>query len=307
MTANIDRHILMDRITNTGERIIFLDGALNVRDLGDLVNNEHKKIKSGLLYRSSQLSYLSPADVKQLQRLNLGTVVDFRALNEAEELPDKLWEGVQVIHVPILGSHLDESKIAGYISENGLPSSMIDPAATLKYGPFQRMLYLVSSYRDPGYIEVVKQYRPFFQQLLDQPADKALLYHCTGGRDRTGLATAFLLHMLDLPMETIKENYLKSNELLQPDRENKSSTAYRRFIFSNIYIQPTDNIHFISVAEEFGTTPEKIYNSLRLKPEYLDQIFGNIIKQYGSMINFYEKGFGIGATETAQLKSKYLE
>ncbi|OPC72634.1 hypothetical protein BAZ12_02215 [Elizabethkingia miricola] len=288
------------------ERIIFLDRALNTRDLGGLVNRGYKKIKEGLLYRSSQLNYLSPADVEQLKRLNLGTVVDFRAIKEADELPDKLPNDVQVIHVPIIGNHLDENKIADYVLENNLPLSMTDKEATWKYGPFQRMLYLVNSYRDPAYVEVVKQYKPFFQQLLIQPVEKALLYHCTGGRDRTGLATAFLLDMLDVPMETIKANYLKSNELLQPDSKNKSSTAYQRFIFSNVYIQPTDNIHFIRIAEEFGTTPEKIYNSLKLKPEYLDQIFGNIVKEYGSMKSFYEKEFSIGETAIVQLKSKYL-
>ncbi|WP_172278126.1 tyrosine-protein phosphatase [Chryseobacterium sp. LAM-KRS1] len=292
---------------NNEQKIIRLSGSLNTRDLGGLQSSDGRMIKYGALYRSSQLNYLTEQDVEILKRLNIRTIVDFRALKEAEELPDKLPLNVKVVNVPILGNKIDKSKIAEYVKHNDLPITMEDEVATWKYGPFQRMLYLVNSYRNPDYIEVVKQYRAFFQLISMQPIEEALLYHCTGGRDRTGLATVFLLNMLDIPMDKIKENYLQSNLFLQPDRGNPNSEEFKKFIFSNVYIQPIDNIHFKKVAEEFGTTTQKIYDALKLKPEYINQILGNIIKKYGSLSNFYKTEFGIGEYETKMLREKYLE
>lgn len=292
--------------TKTQESIVSLTGALNTRDLGHLKTQDGLFVKPALLYRSSELSYLTPEDVHKLDELTIRTVVDFRALEEAQKAPDKLPPNTQIIHCPIIGNHLEEEKVRAYVRENGLPASMEDPQAVDHYGPFHRMLYLVNSYKDPAYVETVKQYRSFFEQLLHQPDRTPLLYHCTGGRDRTGLATALLLYILGVPLPTIKEDYLASNRLLQPESDNPNSRAFEKFRFSNVYIQPVENLEFIRVATKFGTTPERIYNTLKLKPAYIDQLFGNVMKQYGTMENFFEIEYGLGYKEVQLLKGKYL-
>ena len=55
--------------------------------------------------------------------------------------------------------------------------------------------------------EAVKAYKQFFDILLDQE-EGAILWHCSEGKDRTGLASLLILHALGVPPETIMEDYL---------------------------------------------------------------------------------------------------
>jgi protein-tyrosine phosphatase len=62
--------------------------------------------------------------------------------------------------------------------------------------------------------EAIPRYRVLFE-LLSDPSNTPLLYHCTAGKDRTGLASALILYALGTDMETIYKDYLESTRLLQ--------------------------------------------------------------------------------------------
>jgi protein-tyrosine phosphatase len=126
--------------------------------------------------------------------------------------------------------------------------------------------------------------------------------HCTGGRDRTGIATAILLRALGVPEEAIEADYLASNVLLQPDRDDPHSTSFQRFSFSNVYIQPTSNHTFRKVAAELGETPQHIYDAVKLRPEYLTTLWANIDNVHGSFDDFLANVYGLTPRRIAQLK-----
>ena len=59
-----------------------------------------------------------------------------------------------------------------------------------------------------------KGFAQFFQILLEQDADKAILWHCTGGKDRAGSASALLLSVLGVDRETVLDDFELTNEFL---------------------------------------------------------------------------------------------
>src|SRR5687767_15445598 len=74
--------------------------------------------------------------------------------------------------------------------------------------------FLDKFYRDASLPYYGARYKPFFQKLLALPDTAALLYHCTGGRDRTGMASASLLYALNVPQQTIDPDLVACNVYL---------------------------------------------------------------------------------------------
>lgn len=290
---------------STRERLVALEGTLNTRDIGGYRTSEGRKVAWGRLFRSSELSYLTDADIRMLQDRHVSAVVDFRGPKEAADAPDRVPPATGQISSPVIGDRLDMDAVHRFLQKDGFPDGMYDEAKVSAYGPFYRMLTLVNSYDDPNYVDKLGGYKPFFKQLLDQPADTAVLFHCTGGRDRTGVATALLLFALGVPQSTIEADYTASNDYLQPERDNPDSVAFDKFRFSSVYLQPVTNRRFQEVAKSFGTSAERIRDAIRLKPEYLQSLFDNVKRRYGSIENFMSAELGLGPQEIERLRQKY--
>ena len=287
-------------------RLIPVEGALNTRDIGGYPTQSGQKIRFGKVFRSSELSYVSDAGVAVLAGLNLSYVVDFRGVKEAADAPDRLPEGVRVVAAPIIRDDLDPARIDEYLGRHSFPPAMYDRERVSAYGPYYRMLTLVNSYEEPGYVDAVAAYRPLFQSILELPEDRALLAHCTGGRDRTGVGIFLLMTALGVPEELALSDYLKSNVYLQPERQNPKSTAFRQYRFSNIYTQPPENEAFTDMAAALGTTSQAIYDSIRLRPEFPKSLMANIEARYGKFSTFLEQKMGVGTQELLELKRRLL-
>ena len=177
-------------------RRIAFSGAHNFRDLGGYRSRDGSRVKWGLLYRADGLHNLSKRDVKALSRLGLARIIDFRAEFEQEREPDRLPDDpkLKVVSIPIfdanslLGKEVRERITAGKL--DGL-----DPEGLLH----EAYLQFVSQF--------TPQYRAFFREVLAAEG-KPILFHCTAGKDRTGFAAAVLLSVLQVPMETIRDDYL---------------------------------------------------------------------------------------------------
>ncbi|TQM25870.1 protein-tyrosine phosphatase [Nocardia bhagyanarayanae] len=183
---------------------IELQGAVNVRDIGGYRTYDGARVKSGKAFRADSLEKLTEADVQKLGTLNLRAAVDLRTPAEVQFAgPDKLPAGVQAVARPI--------------DDTGL---------------FQQMLQAIQS-RDPqkqeellggGRAEQIMAgvYRSFlseasrnaFGQTIRDLAnsDRATLYHCTAGKDRTGWLTYVVLRAVGVPESTARQDYLLSNQ-----------------------------------------------------------------------------------------------
>lgn len=159
------------------ERAVRLVGTSNTRDLGGL-RLRSGYVRSGLVYRSGALCYITPDDVKQVNALGLKTIVDLRANSEVAK------EGLDRAGVR---ANLHDYLRLPMICRHGV----------------KREAYF--SYMEGN----AAVYKTFFAT-LSKPYCLPLLFHCSAGKDRTGILAALLLEVLGAERATISDDYLTS-------------------------------------------------------------------------------------------------
>lgn len=157
-------------------RAVPLEGTRNTRDLGGLPAR-NGTVRAGMIYRSGALCFVTPADVTMLKNRRLRTVVELRLPQEiARDGPDKpgLTRGLKVVHLPMGNSRgIHKEAYVSYMAERQ------------------------------------DVFRGFFE-LLSKEDSYPLLFHCSAGKDRTGILSALLLMHLGTPREVILDDYLQS-------------------------------------------------------------------------------------------------
>lgn len=179
----------------TDMQAIVIDGAPNLRDMGGYETADGKKVRRRFVFRSDDLSELSRADLVFLTSLDIRTVVDFRDEGERELGPDKLPKTVtNPVHIPIAAGSLMNGLLQGDITRDKLMGMMVSVYRAL-----------VNDYQ--------QAYREFFKYLADID-NTPLLFHCTAGKDRTGVAAALFLLALGVDRDTVMADYLLSRDCL---------------------------------------------------------------------------------------------
>ena len=185
------------------ERLITFDGTVNFRDIGGYQGLGGKKTKWNKIYRSDSLSSLSDNDQVKLAQMKVKIDCDLRSTHEQEIAPDKRWSGVEV-----LDCHVYAEDASGDLVEKNHPLYK-----------FLHQIPKVEGYLGQIYQNVLlskegqNAFRKVFDQLINLPEDKALVYHCSAGKDRTGMVTALILTGLGVDDETIAQDYLLTNQL----------------------------------------------------------------------------------------------
>jgi len=175
------------------ERHVPFDGLRNLRDLGGYPTASGTHTRWGLVYRADSLHKLTAADLPGYHRLGIRTVYDLRS--EAERTTDP--GPVPTVHVPIVG------RADGEISAPRTPNmSSADGESLL------RDIYVGALVHSAPQIGVILRG-------LAEPTNGPALFHCHGGKDRTGIVAAVLLLALGVPRETVLDDYeLTSRYLL---------------------------------------------------------------------------------------------
>jgi len=185
-------------------RDLVWDGLLNVRDLGGHPTEDGGETRFGSIVRADSVRQLSDEGWEALVDYGVKTVVDLRANEELEadptaELP------VEVRHVPFMETdRSDWQKIEGELD------------AAVKAAPD-----VATATRDV-YVIFLQRFAPnvaaAIRAVADAPAGGVVI-HCAGGKDRTGLLTAFLLHIAGVGTDEIAEDYALSEERLRSRHE----------------------------------------------------------------------------------------
>lgn len=220
--------------TGDEARLLQLQGSYNTRGFGGYPAAGGKRIRRGLIYRSDTLSQLTPGDLDSLRALNIKTIVDFRTSEEIARAPNRAPQSVgRQINLDIeVGNIIDLTRAT---SENG-PKRML---------AVNRVL--VGRYQE--------RYREFFSLIADS-GNLPLLFNCSAGKDRTGVASALFLSALGVDRELIYHDYLLSAENIK--------SKYARTVKKNPEWAPM----------------------LTVKREYLEAAFDEIDSRYGGMENY---------------------
>ncbi len=254
------------QIADSTKRKVELQGAVNFRDLGGYTTTDGHHVKWGKVYRSADMSKLTDQDLAVLDKLKIGYDVDLRGAEESRKAPDKLNPNTDYILCP-----------AGSDNING---SMMQSLRNIKTGGDSVM---VSYYSNTTYL--ADRYKPFFGKLLGMPEDKSLVFHCSAGKDRTGIGAALLLYSLGVPYDTIINDYEASNYYRAAENEK----------------QVKGMVQFMKIDEGVAK------DVLSVRKEYLDATFTAIKKQYGTIDNYLKTQIGLTDKDVKILKAKFLE
>jgi protein-tyrosine phosphatase len=180
------------------------DGCLNVRDLGGHRTADGRETAYGSIVRADSVRQLSEAGWRDLVEYGIRTVVDLRGDHERDEDPP-VDLPVSVLHVPFMEANEAEwREIEAEIeaAAEGAP----DPATAT------RDVYLI-------FLEHFRRNAAAGVRAVARAPEGGVVVHCMGGKDRTGLLTAFLLHLAGVDEEQVAADYALSEERLRPRHE----------------------------------------------------------------------------------------
>ncbi|MFF3427545.1 tyrosine-protein phosphatase [Streptomyces sp. NPDC002602] len=243
------------------DRLVRLEGTANFRDAGGYRTTDGQWVKMGEIYRSDALAKLTDNDLAKLRRLGVRTVFDLRTTDERTKDVDR---------VPAGATYVVADVFAGSGSFQALPKTpeeavkaMIDAEKSMVSGEGGR-----------------KAYGRVFQGIGTDRA-RAVLFHCTAGKDRTGWSNAALLTALGVPRETVLADYLASND-------------YRKAAND-------------AVLSHLPPQQAAVYKPLLdVRPEYLNAGYDEVEAAYGSFDRYLDKGLGIDRRELRELREDLL-
>ena len=250
--------------------------GLNIRDLGGLETRDGRHVKRGLLYRSAATYFFSEEEMEPVKALGLKTILDFRTPEGAAARPDPVLEGVEYYNkCAAFGNFLDDlnspAELMSLLFDEDQKGNLAD--------------VLVSSY-SASLAFSNEAYTFMFETLL---AGKApMLFHCSNGKDRTGVAAMLLLLALGVPEETAKEDYLLSNV---SRKANIDRIIHKYGIVST----------WLEEARSLLTMVEGVL------PESADMLMSEILERYGTYEAYMEKEHGFDAQKLAAFRDMYLE
>jgi protein-tyrosine phosphatase len=173
-------------------RKLTLSGCVNFRDLGGYPGADGRSIRWRRLFRADGLTRLDEDDCAQLAALGLATVIDLRTQGELDErgrFPETAFK-VEYHHLPL--------------------TDVLPPTEDL------------TRYDEPAF--VTTRYQQLFSegsdslaravQVLAEPDALPAVFHCSAGKDRTGILAALVLGFLGVPRDVIVEDYALSAEAM---------------------------------------------------------------------------------------------
>jgi protein-tyrosine phosphatase len=180
------------------------DGCLNVRDLGGHPTEDGGETAYGRIVRADSVGQLSEAGWEALVAYGVRTVLDLRGDHEREDDPPGELP-VDLVHVPFMEASEQEWEEIG-------PQIEAASAAAPDVTASTRDVYLIFLERFAGNVAAG------IGAVAHAP-EGGVVVHCVGGKDRTGLLTAFLLHLAGVSAEDIAADYALSEERLRPRHE----------------------------------------------------------------------------------------
>lgn len=258
----------------------------NTRDLGGLPTKFGGKIKPNKLIRSGLLWKATESDILKLTNL-LDLVVDFRTQKELTEKPDPAIKDIKFIHLPILSE-----KTAGITKEKSATVSLVKSFA---YNPVGAKNYMVDTYKNFVTDSLpLSNYKKFIELLL-KDYKKAVLWHCTAGKDRAGFGAIIIQNILGVDKDSIYEDYLYTNDCSK--EEIKQITL-------NMINKHEIDTKDIQKSLMFQGTIDSFFGA---KEEYINAAYEKINESYGDFDNFIKNGLKISSEQIEKLRDIYLE
>ena len=260
-------------------KLLSFEKLHNIRDLGGMYTSDGRRIVSGKLVRCGNLSELSENDRGEFASL-ADIVIDFRSDGERREKPDIELSGIQYHHIPIL-----DSLTEGITREESADRNIF---SRLGADPEKARQYMCDMYHTFAENDFAAAQYGAFIRLLMKPGEKAIVWHCTAGKDRAGIGAAIIEEILGVKRDDVIEDYLMTNEYLKED-----------IAFLTEFVK--------NQADEGSIIKrESLQYLLGAERDYIEEYYRTIDSKYGSFDLFLEKGLGLTAEVIQKIQSLYL-
>lgn len=257
---------------NEVERAIEIKKVHNFRAIGNIKNAEGRTLKEGMFYRSAHLHKLKKKSFDQLEKLGIKEIIDLRNSKEILDKPDNLPNGIIYKKYSAFedeGDQLSQAKklvLKGKVNASDADKRMID-------------FYREYVTENPETIKTI------INEILE--SKEPILYHCTAGKDRTGIITALILTILKFDKETIYNEYLLSNNF-------RKGLVERRMNLAN-------NLHFLYPKMDLQVLEKLSW----VEKSYLDAAFDEINKKYGSTDAYIQQVLEVSEVKREEYIQKF--
>ena len=242
------------------DRLIRLQGASNFRDLGGYVGHGGRPVRWRKLFRTDHLGLLTDADKTALAKLGLAQTFDFRGVAERAETPYQVPDVKQhsLAIEPTVAQHMHT------LRAKGQPLT-VPVVVGLMHDLYRSLVN-----------ENAQRYAELFEHLMQ--ANAPLAFHCTAGKDRTGVAAALILLALGVPREVVMQDFLLTNQHYQ---------------------------HPPLVASD--TPPESVAVLWGVRPSFLEAALQVIDHDHGGIEKYLHQRIGLDRAALDALAARYLE
>lgn len=266
---------------------IGLTGVKNARELGGIPAAGGKAVRKGLLLRTGALWQATEEDRRILaQDYRLAWVADFRTLKEVTAHPDPAFRGASFYHLLVLDENGGGmSQAARSVAEHGRSDFNALLLAMVRAGTFSSRSYCELFFTAWG----LEAYRAFLDLALKNDGEHALLFHCTAGKDRTGIGAALILSALGADRDAIMEDFLLTNRYLAHEIAQMEE-----------YVRQHCPREAEALLPAVRATAGVDRQNLELLLEEIDQ-------RFGSMDAFLTGPMGFNSRKLERLRSIYLE
>ena len=177
--------------------ILGIEKKRNLRDLGGYKTQNGKRVKKGYFFRSSRLMDFDQAELEILNSLNIKKIYDLRSKEEVKDAPDPTLKGAEYIH----------SSAAARVDGTEVNFS---PAALIAENVYSKECNDEFTHKVYGNLPFSYAYKRMFEDIV--AGNVPILFHCSAGKDRTGIAAILILLALGVDEETAMYDYMLTNE-----------------------------------------------------------------------------------------------
>lgn len=262
------------------------DNIINVRDLGGFEMPDGRVVRSGRLLRGGDLSNASDADIDRFENeYHFAHIFDFRTDGEVEACPDREVKGADNVWLPAIDPNTEQ------LGKTSLP-----------HEAYRDLMTYIIEHRDDDYVRFTAQnmylefveneytqlqYAAFLQMIAGMKEDRAVYWHCSQGKDRTGMGSAYILSILGADRKVIMDDYSRSNIFYKKDLEE----LHRRLAA----VGGTEE-QFFTLMTYIGANVVTFGRAL----DFVDE-------KYGSLYNYVREVLMVSEEDAERLRSRLLE
>ena len=262
---------------------IHVEGTFNVRDIGKIpraaaVGPSSARIRPGYVFRSGMLAHLTPNGKATLANdLGVRRIFDLRSKSEHTQGPDP--------------QPSEDVTLVWLDATEETPHLALEP--------------FVEGHGEAGfvvtYLDVLQTYKATIAQLLEHVRDRPsepFLFHCTAGRDRTGVVAGLLQTLAGVPRDTIALDYMLSRIGSEPVR--KQLEAFARLGAGVPTLAADASAEDVTAAA--AAVPPGFLNLINLRVVCWDAFVAALDKEHGGYEGYVTKVLGFSEADLATIK-----